>query len=771
MTITKQWVMTPKIQVPEKFQTAIGGHPMVAETLYRRGFQAVEAAQAFLNPDLYTPSPPEELPDMMTAVELLVGAIRDGKHILVWGDFDVDGQTATTTLVEGLQACGARVSYHIPIREKESHGIKKAFLSDYISRGFDLLLTCDTGITEHDNIQTVRNLNIPVIVTDHHTLGETLPNANAVVNPLRLPADHALRTLPGVGVTYKLIEALYAALSQPFDADHYTELAALGIVSDVAEQVADTRYLLQKGLLSLRKTKRVGLQTLYQNAGLNPQNLNESHIGFQIGPRLNAIGRLGDANPMVEFLTTQDQGRARVLASQIEAMNAKRRFDTRQVTKAAEAMLQNISEDRHAPAIILHHPDWPGGVVGIVASRLVDDYQKPAILLTGQDPIHGSARSVEGVNITEVIATQADRLLSFGGHPMAAGLALPAEALSSVKFGIQAEVKARVREVEQVPQLEIDQIITLDEITFDFIDEIRRLAPFGAGNLPLHYLIRNLNLVSDTTVGQQGEHRQIIVVDEDGNTQKIIWWNGGEEPLPEAQFDLVCTLSKSDYRGEPQITVEWIDAHLSEQGQKQIASRKFAIIDRRGSKQPQGELDQVLQEHPHAAIWFEGEPQEGIAGLSRTDLGTAPTLVIWTAPPSQNVLQNVLRKVKPETVIVFGQMPQPSSVKALLARLAGLAKYAAQFKSGNTTLTDLAAACAVDTEVTRVGLLYWGAAGKLCVDFEGEAVTIKLEGSAPDQAALEIYQKILGSLFEENRLYREYFRSGNLQNFLSTTSQ
>ncbi len=771
MTITKQWVITPKIQVPEKFQTAIGGHPLVAETLYRRGFQAVEAAQAFLNPDLYTPSPPEELPDLMIAVQLLVDAIRNGKHILVWGDFDVDGQTATTTLVEGLQACGARVSYHIPVREKESHGIKEAYLSDFISRGFDLLLTCDTGITEHENVQTVRNLNIPVIVTDHHTLGKTLPNANAIVNPQRLPTDHPLRTLPGVGVAYKLIEALFTKLEKSFDSDHYMELAALGIVADVAEQVADTRYLLQKGVLSLRKTKRVGLQTLFQNAGLNPQHLNESHIGFQIGPRLNAIGRLGDANPIVEFLTTQDQGRARVLASQIDAMNAKRRFDTRQVTKAAEAMLQNISEDRHAPAIILHHPDWPGGVVGIVASRLVDDYQKPAILLTGQDPIHGSARSVEGVNITEVIATQAEHLLSFGGHPMAAGLALPAEALSPVRYGIQAEVKARVKEVEHIPQLEIDQTITLNEITFDFIDEIRRLAPFGTGNPPLHYLIQNLAVVSDAAVGQQGEHRQIIVTDEESNTQKIIWWNGGEEPLPEAQFDLVCTLSKSDYRGEPQITVEWMDARLSEQGQKEIASRTFSILDRRTSSQPQIELDQILKEHPLAAIWIEGEAQEGIAGLNRTDLGTAPALVIWTAPPSQSVLQNVLRKVKPETVIVFGQIPQPSYVKALLARLAGLAKYAAQFKSGNTTLNDLAAACAVAPEVIRVGLLYWGAAGKLCVDFEGEAVTIKLKGSAPDQAALEIYQKILGSLFEENRLYREYFRSGNLQNFLSPTLQ
>ncbi|MEA3326086.1 MAG: single-stranded-DNA-specific exonuclease RecJ [Chloroflexota bacterium] len=761
----KRWIHSESEPIPGEFRAAIGGHPLVAETLFRRGFQDIKSAQAFMNPDDYHPCTPDELPDSLIAYALLTYTIQNHQHILVWGDFDVDGQTATTVLVQGLRELGGQVRYHIPIRAKESHGITHKVLKAFLDKGIDFLITCDTGISEHENIQFARQTGIPVIVTDHHTLAETLPPANAVVNPQRLPEDHPLRTLPGVGVAYKLIEGLFASMHRTFKPEHYLDLVSLGIVADVAELQGDTRYLLQKGLAYLRTTKRIGLQTLYRNANLNPLNLNEDHIGFQIAPRLNAVGRLGDANPIVEFLTTEDSGRARVLAVQIEAMNVKRRFETRQVEKAAESQLEASPDDRHAPAIVLHHPRWPGGVVGIVASRLVERYHKPVILLTGEDPIHGSARSIEGINITEAIASQSDRLISFGGHPMAAGLSFYATNLLPVKRGFLSVVAEQTKDAALVPEFQIDHVITLDKITMDLVNQIQRLAPFGPGNPRLNFLIKDLNLVSTTNVGAQGEHRQIITSDTDENQHKFIWWNGGDEPLPEAQFDLICTLSRSDYRGIAQVSAVWGDYRLSKRGQRAITQQHYEIVDYRDTINPLVTLKKHLQEHTNALVWAEVNEPESIPTSSRHALEAVENLVIWTAPPSQGVLQAALRKTSPQTVIVLGLDPN-LHYRAFLERLIGLAKYANVNKAGQVSVEELAAACASEEETVRVGLRLLEVMGKLQIDDESDIITIDIVKKDADPEAIEIYRTILKNILEESQSYRNYFKSGDINDYL-----
>mgnify|MGYP001073930313 CR=1 FL=1 len=766
MLLEKHWILPEDIELPSDFQESIGGDPLVAQALYRRGIQTLQAANAFLDPDAFDPCSPAALPDSETAWDLLQEALNRDQSILVWGDFDVDGQTATALLVEALRELGGRVDYHIPIRGQESHGISTKVLETYIESGFDLLLTCDTGIVEHENVLRVRQADKPVIISDHHTLGETLPPANAIVNPQRLAPGHPLRTLPGVGVAYKLMQGFYQRMRKPFRAAHYLELTALGIVADVAELHQDTRYLLQKGLASLHQTGRIGLQTLYSNAELNPLRLTETHIGFQIGPRLNAVGRLADANPMVEFLTTQDTGRARVLGTQIEALNAKRRFATRQVEKAAEAKLAASPDDRHSPAIVLHHPDWPGGVVGIVASRLVDQYGKPVILLTGEDPIHGSARSIKGLNITESIASQSSLLNGFGGHPMAAGLSMPAENLPAFKYGFQAAVEARLEGVEALPEIQIDGELNLDEISFELVEQIERLAPFGPGNPPLRFLLRELDIASSASLGSQGEHRQVTVSDQEGNTQRILWWNGGDEPLPEAQFDLICTLSLSDYKGHRQISAEWVDYRLSEQGKQAIAEAQIEFVDLRGVPFPEKELQKHLEANQEIQVWAEGPLPEDFAGKPRHELQACDKLVIWTSPPSQNVLQEVLRVTHPRKLIVFGLEPTQTKPKALLERLGGLVKYTIHHKGGETRLTQLAGVCATEVDVIRVGLKLWEAMGKIEVDLEGDQVRLNQSSKGSDQANINTYSEIFQALIREINAYRNYFSTSKLENLL-----
>ena len=766
MAAEKRWVMPEKVTPPGAFQAAIGGHPLVAQTLYQRGYRSIETAQAFLNPEKYQPAPPGDLPDLDAACDLLTTAIHTGQHILVWGDFDVDGQTATTLLVEGLRQVGAKVSYHIPVRAEESHGITRAALKARLATGFDLLLTCDTGITEYENLQIVRNLGIPVIVTDHHTLGERLPPANAIINPQRLPSDHPLRTLPGVGVAYKLIEGLYAHMNYELDAGNLLELVALGIVADVVELQGDTRFLLQCGLLSLRQTCRIGLQMLYEKAELNPANLNEGHIGFQIGPRLNAVGRLADANPMVDFLTTTDPARARTLVYQIEALNAKRRFATRQVEQGAEQQLSSSAADRHAPAIILHHPTWPGGVVGIVASRLVERYHKPVILLTGDDPIHGSARSIPGVHITGAIAAQADLLNGFGGHPMAAGLSMPAQNYTVFKRRFLTAIQEHLGDVEVIQEIEVAQELTLDQVDLEIVQEIERLAPFGPGNLPLVFLLRDLKLVADTAVGANQEHRQVTVQDGSERELRLIWWNGVDEPLPIAQFNLLCKLTRSDYKGSPQLSAEWVDYRLSEAGRQAVEARQVEIIDYRDLIDPRAQLTRCLTEYSEVSVWGEGQLPENFPFKGRHELEQTPHLVMWTIPPSQSVLHKVIHQNQPKTVTVFGVDPQLDDQNRFLSRLGGIAKYAIAHMGGGVSLERLAAACASQAETVQIGLQLWGARGELTVEFEGDSVYLTAGTNEPVPTAIENYETILKSLLEESRAFRGYFKRCDLKTLL-----
>ncbi|MDO8753525.1 MAG: single-stranded-DNA-specific exonuclease RecJ, partial [Anaerolineales bacterium] len=462
-----RWLDPHPVQIPASFAD-LGLPPLIAQTLIRRGINSPEEAEAFLHPDK-TPSIP--FPNIEIAVEHINLAIRRSEMICVWGDFDVDGQTSTALLVQTLQSLGANVIYYIPIRGRESHGVHIETLKPIIDNGAKLIVTCDTGITAHEAVDYANSRGVDVVITDHHdldrastlrqaqggaSLSVNLPNAVAIVNPKLLPKDHLLANLAGVGVAYKLAEALLD--TRHLTPDTLLDLVALGLIADIALLKGETRSLAQKGIQALRETKRLGLKIIAELSGTNLETLTEETIGFTFAPRLNALGRLGDANPAVELLLTRDPARARVLAAQIEGLNAQRRLLTSQVYEAAEAQLRANPDLLTEPAIVLSHPNWPGGVVGIVANKLVDRYHKPAILLNESEDgiMRGSARSIEGLQITEAIATQKDILRSFGGHPMAAGMAFDADKLTEFRKGLGKAIEKQLGEiVREEPSLQI----------------------------------------------------------------------------------------------------------------------------------------------------------------------------------------------------------------------------------------------------------------------------------------------------------------------------
>jgi single-stranded-DNA-specific exonuclease len=757
-----RWLDPPQVDVTPL--SSLDLPLLLKQTLIRRGIRTLDSARAFLHPEETLSTP---FPDIENAVEIIRQYIQRKDRICVWGDFDVDGQTATALLVQTLRSLSADAVYYIPIRGKESHGVHVESLKPILDNRIKLLITCDTGITAHEAIDYATSRGVDVIVTDHHDVGETLPGAEAVINPKLLPAEHPLRNLAGVGVAYKLAEALltqYAVRNTPStvhrpSSTDLLDLVALGLIADVALLQGETRTLAQRGIQQLRKTNRIGLKVMAELSNTNLESLIEETIGFTFAPRLNALGRLSDANPAVELLITDNPARARVLAAQIEGLNAQRRLLTSQVTEAAEAQLREHPELLTEPAIVLSHPNWPGGVVGIVANRLVERYHKPALLLTESDDgiLRGSARSIEGLHITEAISTQKESLLNFGGHPMAAGLSLQKDNLTSFRRGLGKAIERQLGEIiREEPTLQIDAWLGLDEINLALADAIEMLAPFGAGNPKLTLATRGVTLKSVAEIGKTKEHLRLTVEDQSGNVQSILWWGGVGEALPdsESKFDIAYSVRAAAFRGEKQINLTFEEFRVVEEKAIEVRERRLEIRDWRLESGKWKELENVL-------LWAEGAGK--VKGKSRFELYSADELAIYTTPPSPAELRAALEVVKPKIVHVFAVSPVKERTDEFLARLAGMAKFAINNKGGKVSINELAVATAQRVSAVRIGLEWLAAGGHVTAVPEEEALALSAgSGEANQYLQKELYVAVRGIL-EETSAYRDYFSRAKIE--------
>jgi len=731
---------------------------------------------------------------MTEAAERLEKALQQGETICVWGDFDVDGQTATTLLVSTLRDLAVRqgspqavrqgspqaatVTYHIPVRQIESHGLNFPVLERLIAEGVHLVLTCDTGVTDHTAIAYAQAQGVDVVVTDHHDLLSTLPEACAIVNPKMLPDTHPLRELPGVGCAYKVAEELYCRAGQPGAAAQYLDLVALGIVADVAVQTGDTRYLLQRGLEALRHTERLGLRVMMETAELDPAWLSEEHIGFVLGPRLNALGRLADANVAVELLTTDNLSRARILATELEGLNAQRKLLCDQVFQAAQAQIERDPSLLEHSALVLSHPSWPAGVIGIVASRLAERYHRPTILIATPpgELGRGSARSIEGCNITAAIAAQREMLVNFGGHPMAAGLTIDPEPCPEYTEGRIPEFRrALSRTVAEMlpigkglrPSLQIDGYLSLADLSLDLVEDLERLAPFGPGNPPLTLVSKRLSLKSHTPVGRTGEHLQLIVEDEEGTAQRVVWWQGAGWPLPQQRFDLAYVVRASTYRGQRDVQVEWVDARpIEELVLSVVEGPAFEIVDYRREPNPRKVLER-LRAREDAQVWSEAKARAKVAGRDRYELSPSKVLIVWTTPPGLTEWRTVLEKVSPTTIYLFGIDPGLDHPETFLKRLAGLTRYALSSNQGRANLSTLAAATAQREATVRQGIAWLAARGHVVVLGEEDDEIQLAEGS--QAADPKGFQKPLGSLktlLKETAAYRAHFARADKESLM-----
>ncbi len=768
---SKRWVEPDPVNVPPDLQDLVGGLPVLAETLVRRGYSSSTKARAFMDPRCYKPSPASDLPDIERAADRIERALKSHERIGVWGDFDVDGQTSTALLVDLLHRLGTEAAFHIPVRATESHGVGVEALSRFLDDGISLLITCDTGIDATEAVHYAASRGVDVIITDHHELPNELPPAVALVNPKRIEGPHPLRALPGVGVAFQLARELLGRVGRISESRDLLDLVALGVVADLAEQVDDTRFLLQVGLRVLRRTERVGLQVMMELAEVNPDTLSEEQISFTLGPRLNAIGRLGDANPVVNLMLTDSHEEARQLARELERLNARRRLLTDQVFDAACGQIEVNPGLLDNPGLILHHPDWPAGVIGIVASRLVERFHRPTLILTttAGEIAHGSARSVAGCNITAAISDCSSLLDSYGGHPMAAGVSLQLSQLEPFTRTLQASLGVQIGEVPLAPRLFIDAVLDLGKTDLALVDSISQLGPFGPGNPALTFVSLGIEIKGIKTMGRGNEHRRVTVVDRGGSTRSVVWWKSGHEPPPEGPFDLAYRISAHEYRGKRSLQMEWIDARPAAaptiiNGSKE----KPVVIDHRADIDQTFSLENLSGEIDHSMIiWGENCSEDNFLGRDRID--ETETLVVWTAPPGRDELQQVLGRSKPRTLYLFSVEPRTATTDQFILFLESLCKHSLSYQDGRVMIGQIAVASAHREATVRAGLELLAARGKFTITYKSlDSVVMSEAGGDADSASEELWEESVRDLVGETAAYRRFYTIASVDELIRT---
>jgi single-stranded-DNA-specific exonuclease len=512
----------------------------------------------------------------------------------------------------------------------------------------------------------------------------------------------------------------------------------------------------------MRESRRAGLQSILELAEINPANLNEEHIAFELAPRLNALGRLGDANLAVELLTTDDIGQARLLAVQLEILNNQRKLQTEQVYKGAMAQIERDPGLANTPAIVLANPAWPAGVVGIVASRLVECYQKPVVMIATPEGEsgRGSARSVEGINITNALKANASLLTGFGGHRMAAGFSIELQRVDEFRRALNRTLEQEGPSLE--PRLQISAIITLPDLTLDFVADLERLAPFGAGNPPLILACLDLHLQSAVTVGREGEHLLATIEDGAGQTQQVIWWQSASWPRPEGMFDLAFKARTVTFRGQRAVQVEWVDYRPASTAVS--ASQVVFTPDVHNYRQEAHPLPVLtsLVNRGGILVWAEADAvtklaAHGVPAYPRLELNPSESLAIWTPPPGPETLADVLEKVRPKQIYLFAINPETDQLESFLSQLAGLAKHVIRNEQGDVRLEKLAGALAQREVTIRKGLAWMAAKGFLTCQEIRPGELMLTTGGLVEQPAVRGLSQEIEELLAETRAYRTYY--------------
>ncbi|MBL8100840.1 MAG: single-stranded-DNA-specific exonuclease RecJ [Anaerolineales bacterium] len=551
MTKDKRWIIPPQItgeadSALEKFP------PILRQILFNRGFATYEESKNFLNGRPNIDTNPFQMTGMEKAIDRIQFAIKNNEPIAIYGDYDVDGVTATALLVDALRKLDANVEGYIPNRFEEGYGLNPNALDDLKSRGVKLVISVDCGIRSPSEALHAKNIGLDLIISDHHHPdGENLPEAFAVINPKQHGDVYPDKDLAGVGISYKIAEALFSVQDPMInDLDWLLDLVALGTVADLAPLVGENRVLVKRGLRQMRQTTRQGLFSLAGVSELAIQKVTAMDIGFRLGPRLNASGRLKEALASFELLTTTDVMRAGDLAQQLEMQNRERQRITREMQTRAEEIA--ISQDKDSHLLFAVDESFNSGVIGLAASRLTEKYYRPAVVASkGEEETRGSCRSIPEFHITDALDQCADLLVRHGGHAAAAGFTVKNENLAELVLRLKSVAEEKLSGTELKPTLTADAEVSLVDFRPELYEKcLRYLEPTGYGNREATFVARNVKVKNSRTVGAEGKHLKLTVEDEKGYAHDAIGFRLGDwnKNMP-ARVDILFTYEVNEYNG------------------------------------------------------------------------------------------------------------------------------------------------------------------------------------------------------------------------------
>ncbi len=530
-----RWTEPERNQKAEEMLTReLRVHPLTARLLCNRGLTDPAEASAFLHPDLSQLHDPFGLPDMDKAAHRIKEALAQGETIFIYGDYDVDGVTSTAVYVRALNALGAKLISRVPHRKNDGYDLKPAAIDWAAGQGATLVITSDCGIQARDAVAHANSLGMTVIVTDHHEPGETLPPAYAVVNPHRHDSTYPFPNLAGVGVAFKTMQAVVRLVQPTHEAafiQKFLDLVACGTVADVMPLLGENRVFAYFGLLQLAKTRKVGLRALLEGAGIDTSKpLSAESVGFGIGPRINAVGRLDDAALALDLMLTGDPEEAKLLVEKMNAFNVERQQAQKRILEEAKKIVDSRDLDL-TRVLVVASPGWNAGVVGIVAGKLVEAYYRPAIVIGVSDDEtrgKGSARSIPGFDMFQGIQLCRELLESCGGHEMAAGLSLTMGNLEEFEAKINAYAHATMTDDDFVPRLTHDGLIEPGDLSLSLLEEWSQFAPFGQANPEPRFASQSLLICDAKRIGRDLSHLKMRVRAEAMDPTDCIAWGQGD---------------------------------------------------------------------------------------------------------------------------------------------------------------------------------------------------------------------------------------------------
>ena len=572
---TYNWQFAPQVEDADftKIAKKAGLGPEAARLLFSRGIKDEDQLSRFLAPTLDDLHDPYLLHDMDKAVNRIRRAIEQGELILVYGDYDADGMTSASILKETFEQLGAECLVYLPNRFTDGYGPNASVYKYFIEQqGISLIVTVDNGVAGHEAIDLAQSMGVDVIVTDHHSMPEVLPDAYAIVHPEHPEADYPFKHLAGCGVAFKLACALLEEVQVEL-----LDLVAIGTIADMVSLTDENRIMVQYGLEVLRNTQRLGLQELFEIAGISSSDITEETVGFQLAPRLNALGRLDDPNPAIELLTGFDDEEVHEIALMIQDKNEERKEIVQAIYEEAKSLV-----DPNKSVQVLAKEGWNPGVLGIVAGRLLEELGQTVIVLNIEDGrAKGSARSIEAVDIFEALDPHRELFIAFGGHAGAAGMTLEAEQLDALSEILETYVKDKGIDAKGKSQLYLDEELDLENLNLDTVKSFERLAPFGMDNQKPIFYIRDFQVENARSMGAGDSHLKLKISKGTANFEVVAFGQGAKatEFAQTKQLELAVTLSVNQWNGQTTLQLMMVDARVDGVQLFNIRSKSAALPD------------------------------------------------------------------------------------------------------------------------------------------------------------------------------------------------